>query len=998
MTPHETSTANSTASPPPRRHRWLKRFLVLIAFIGIAIFFAPQIIAWSPMRHELPRLRLKGFQGAIRVGAASLSWSGPNILSDIELDAPDGKPFYKVRRVTENRGVWDTLFHRTAPLHVVMEDPVINMLVRSDGSNVEDALAPVIELLSERVVRERATKVVGGELRMADTAAGTQAAWTIVSADILTDAENGSANHVEFLAEEADSPTKGRLEVSLAWPSQFRNPPAADKAVHEFSFAAKQASLDRAQALVQRVWPELHLQGTLSGSAKGTIRGDTKLSDKSDVNAAWDVKLADLQIGSGHQPDLKTFAPGPTEFRGRLALTGLHCQLDDLHLHTDFSQLDGGLGFILKSPNSSSGAVAVDSSRIPELKLHGELDLVALAKLLPEALPMRQGTKLTAGRIAIDLATENDAGSPHWVGKLATSRIAGMIEGTELVWDQPLNVDFSARLDSGNYVIDKIQAQSDVLELHGGSTASGVHVEANCDLQKLLARLGQFLNTDEVEVHGRLTAAADFSRGSNGFLDIDSRLTLDDLTVRRLTTRMIEKRAGELQPEVNPPPPPPTRPMPAAGPPRTAREAAAQRRAERKERTQERRQERQARREANQIVEVPVQEWRTFWSDPKFQITSQTRVDFGNGALILNRFDVETEGLKLHGTGGLTEIPQQFVVALSGDVEYDLARLVERARELLGPHVLVQGEGSRRFSITGPLRIPAAAGENEQPLVSPGLMANGATGWSGANLFGLPVGPGEFEVTLAQGILASRPLAVPFGSGTLRLAPRVLLDGRPAHLALPAGPVLEKVELTDQFCDDWLKFIAPLLSQATRCSGQFSLDLDESLLPLTDPGSGSLAGRLHIERGQVLPGPLLDEINNLIGKIAVGAPQELLGLDKPLVQFAQQTVAFELHEGRIYHEAVESTARGIIVRTHGSVGLDQSLEMVATITLSEELAGRSRFLSRLQGRALEIPIAGTLRRPKLDARAMGKLAEQLGQNALDQLLNQGLRGFFEGRE
>ncbi|MBI3866551.1 MAG: hypothetical protein HY290_32110, partial [Planctomycetia bacterium] len=260
-------------------------------------------------------------------------------------------------------------------------------------------------------------------------------------------------------------------------------------------------------------------------------------------------------------------------------------------------------------------------------------------------------------------------------------------------------------------------------------------------------------------------------------------------------------------------------------------------------------------------------------------------------------------------------------------------------------------------------------------------------------------GPGTLDCTLAEGVFAARPIDMALGSGKLKLGPRIVLTGRPVVLVIPGGPVIEGVELTDQFCDGWLKFIAPILSQATRCSGRFSLDVDESHLLLFDPAAGDLTGRLHIERGEVLPGPLFDEINNLIGGIisgvGVAAPQDLLGLDHPLVQIAQQRVEFELHEGRIHHAPMEFYARGVVIRTRGSVGLDQSLDLVASISLSDDLLSRARLLGALKGQALEIPISGTLRRPRLDPRAAGRLAEQLGQNVLDKLLNGGLQKLFD---
>jgi hypothetical protein len=429
---------------------------------------------------------------------------------------------------------------------------------------------------------------------------------------------------------------------------------------------------------------------------------------------------------------------------------------------------------------------------------------------------------------------------------------------------------------------------------------------------------------------------------------------------------------------------------------------AAQKRAERKSRQQERRQEREARRAANQIVEVPIQEWQTLWTEPNFNLTSRSRIDFNKSEIDFVGLDLVSDGVQMRGNGRIKDIPARCVIALNGEIEYDMASLVERARALLGPHVQVQGQGSRHFSISGPLRVPSAVADEQRPLVPLELTASAASAWSSANLYGLDIGPGEFEVTLEHGIVAQRPLEVVIGGGTLKLAPRVLLTDRPATLVIPAGPVVEGVELTDQFCDDWLKFIAPILADATRCSGKFSVDVDGTELPLADLGSGNLTGRLRIERGEVLPGPLVDEINSLISgivsRVGVGAAPDLIGLDRPLVQINRQAVEFELHERRIHHEVMEFQGRGIVIRTHGSVGLDQTLDLVASVTLSDALLSRVRMLGPLKGQTLEIPIGGTLRRPRLDSRAMGRLAEQLGQNALDKLLNGGLRNLFESND
>jgi len=69
------------------------------------------------------------------------------------------------------------------------------------------------------------------------------------------------------------------------------------------------------------------------------------------------------------------------------------------------------------------------------------------------------------------------------------------------------------------------------------------------------------------------------------------------------------------------------------------------------------------------------------------------------------------------------------------------------------------------------------------------------------------------------------------------------------------------------------------------------------------------------------------------------------------------------------------------ITTHGSVGLDESLSLVAEVPIQAKLLGRDLSLGALEGQTLQIPIEGTLKKPRLDRRILQQLAGQLLQNA-----------------
>jgi hypothetical protein len=424
----------------------------------------------------------------------------------------------------------------------------------------------------------------------------------------------------------------------------------------------------------------------------------------------------------------------------------------------------------------------------------------------------------------------------------------------------------------------------------------------------------------------------------------------------------------------------------------------ARKRAEREAERETRRRERQARKKAEEIVMVPLDEWKTVWSEPRMSLTGEGRLLRGEKAIELARLEAVSDGMRVQADGRLSDLFSQCQIDLEGEASVDMARFVERLRDFLGPHVQLAGKERRRFSIHGPLRGAVAAADIH-PIVPLEMKGAASLGWKSGDLYGLEAGAADVDLALADGIVTLRPIDLSVSGGKLKLAGRALLNGGPVQVLVPAGPIIENVELTDEVCDTWLKFIAPILSQATRAEGRFSVELDETRVPLSDPGAADLSGQVKIANGQVLPGPLFTEIGGLIGNIvgtATGSsPRDFLGLSTPLVRLDRQNVKFQLVQRRIHHSPVEFDVRNVVIRTHGSVGLDQTLDIVAEISFSEDLLSRAKFLSQFREKPLALPIRGTLRQPKVDPEAIGRFAAQFGQNAVEGIINRGLQKLLD---
>lgn len=195
----------------------------------------------------------------------------------------------------------------------------------------------------------------------------------------------------------------------------------------------------------------------------------------------------------------------------------------------------------------------------------------------------------------------------------------------------------------------------------------------------------------------------------------------------------------------------------------------------------------------------------------------------------------------------------------------------------------------------------------------------------------------------------------------------------PALVVAP-GTLLNNVELSQGMCHDVLKYVHPLFADVAQVSGRLSLSLSQCRLPLADkaPESKDVAasplakatieGSLDLHRVSLGPGPLIAELADLLG-----VPAEI-----KLVH--ESHISFSLNEGRVYHEHLELLLARMQVVTSGSVGLDQTLDLVAEFRLAPgvTLEPDQPLLQALAQHTLRLPIQGTLSRPQVKLGSLGE--------------------------
>ena len=219
--------------------------------------------------------------------------------------------------------------------------------------------------------------------------------------------------------------------------------------------------------------------------------------------------------------------------------------------------------------------------------------------------------------------------------------------------------------------------------------------------------------------------------------------------------------------------------------------------------------------------------------------------------------------------------------------------------------------------------------------------------------------------------------------GRLTLAPVLSLAAQPATVDIAGGPLLTKVHLTQEMCAR-TQIRGPDPRQR-HAGGRLVLgQIGAGKLPLADPWSGNLPGRMQIHSIDVRPGAFAGELVGLARQVeTILNPTQMDARAPSLLTISNQDVDFRLVDRRVYHRNLQFKAGPMTVTTHGSVGIDdESLAIIATFNVPDTWMGKFAG-ARQPGQGIEVPIEGTLSKPKFDAKIIPAVAGSLIGGAVE---------------
>jgi hypothetical protein len=974
--PRDQAEGLRPTEPRPRRRRWLWCPGIAL-LLAAAAWWLPAILAATGAVQWLVARATADLQGHVALGRVSLGWLRPIVVNEVEVRDAAGQPVAKAPRIESERRLWDLICRPYELGRFRIEQPHLYVVIRDGASNVEQLLA---KYLSNKNSPPRAfslsVEAAAGQVEIVDAAGKRSCQLEQVAVHVSLPASGVGPIEVGGTLRVAGDP-------SAVLTTQCKLPETATGVWPEVALEAQSVPLETLAPLVERFAPGTRLAGRVTGNLGLSKTGSLLGSLKAEALRASSPLLADaLQL---RQMKLDC----------SLAWNNAALTIKQLAAECDLGRLEATGTF---SPVDFSADQWRPALAKQVFAANARVDLAALAAQLPRTLRIRAQTQITGGQLELSVSGRPDAQGAAWQGHAQAAAVKALLQGRPVVWQQPIAVHFALRDASDGLHVETLKCQSSFFNLEAQGHAEELVASARFDLGQLSAQLEQFVDLGGVQTAGEGWAYLNWKAPQGKAFTTELEFQARDfrLAVPQLppwaepNLVLFLSAAGQM----------------ADGVPSRWESVAVSATA--------------ATDQWEARLLTPVANWRTATTWPiaarlqgqlegwparlrnwielapwhpvgRYDLSARlalapTRISVEQSRLAVNGLNLTVSGRTLVepnvqveaagdwdltkqvvqlrrltlGSTALALEGQELVVDLAardlrvaGAAQYDLERLNDLLRPWVPAGIRFAGQGKQPFWVRGPLTAATAQGE-------------ASVAWAAGSVYGFQAGPGQLKAKLAEGAVHCEPITCTLSEGQARFTPRLRLAPLPAEVSCESGMVAEQVRINPTMCQHALSYAAPALAGVATAEGRFSIQLERCRFPLADPATGELAGKLMIHAVEVAPGPL-------VGQMAAA-----LGYSTPARLSRESSIPFWMQDRRIHHQGMELVFPDVTVRTSGSVGLDRSLTLVASMPVPQKWIGQNVLGTALANQTIELPVSGTLDQPRLDR---GRL-EQFGRKVI----------------
>ena len=333
---------------------------------------------------------------------------------------------------------------------------------------------------------------------------------------------------------------------------------------------------------------------------------------------------------------------------------------------------------------------------------------------------------------------------------------------------------------------------------------------------------------------------------------------------------------------------------------------------------------------------------------------------------------------RIEGAGSATDLSGTPAFDLKGMFSPDWQALTDLLARKVEPNASISG-GPREWRLSG--KVPSLDASDVVATLNGELGVN----LEQVDVFGMRLGKAALVVHARDGKFLIDPIDSTLNSGKLHLEPEVTHDKQGQtwlHLGPSSG--LEGAVVNDEVSHRVLSYAAPVLDQATRVQGRVSLALNDAFIPIgarMREVQARVDGDVLFDNVEFMPGPLADQLLGVFRQ----ERRPLLVLRDP--------ISIRILGRKIYQEGLVIPLGNVAaIGLDGSVDFDQNLDLVARFAMVPPRKNIPVLSQILENTQLQVPISGTLKKPRLNTEAIKDRFKDMGTNLLETMMDVGASG------
>ena len=503
----ESDTAPDSDTAPKLTLRASRRRLLGIVAVLVAsgaVWFAPDIVARTPLRHRLISVVLPQYPGTAQISSASLGWFRPVVVRGVTLNDADGRVLLTVAELRSEKNLRGLLTSNALGT-LTLTSPRLDIRLRRDGSNLEDALEPLLAGSGEAV--GLTVVVADGQITWSTQEPSASTGVATVSGSLQRGVGASWPEHCDLSGTLSDG------EHLANWSLRYGRVAGDDGATASTAtLTATDLPLAPLAPWLDRLQPGVSAAGTLSldlhsrlasnaWTTQGRIEGRRLRLAAS--TGSHDVLLLEHLAVTG------SVAGSATDPAGTLVLRKV-----ELNSNVGTATADGSMRPQDWAAGWLDGLESLAFGR--SLTVSGSVDLPRLTAALPHTISLRQpiesGTAkfsftTTAGTAEAELPSDTAAhrqsgGESRCTVSLTVSDMVAGAGPQRLVWRAPLTAQATLVNSAAGVDVEQLKATSDFLSVVGRGGLADGELDASVDLGRLADRLGRFAQLDPNSLAG----------------------------------------------------------------------------------------------------------------------------------------------------------------------------------------------------------------------------------------------------------------------------------------------------------------------------------------------------------------------------------------------------------------------------------------------------------------------------------------------------------------